>query len=134
MTATGPDAPSPIGPDEATPRPRDVARDQAFDLGYVVRKNGWAVAALALAVAALLIAILVQPGIWQSPAWGYVAPPSALAVLAGVASILRREPRWQLAVAAFAIAASAMVLGWVLIVVAISLGFFVALAILHEVF
>ena len=135
MTVPGPDATSPEAPrDGSSPLPRDVVRDQAFDLGYALRKNRWGVGALALALAALLLAIIVQPGIWQAPDWRYVAPPAALAVLAGMAAILRREPRWQFAVATFAIAGSAMVLGWVLIVVAILLGFFIALAILHEVF
>lgn len=130
MTALGPEAPDNDASREAT----RLASDKAFDLGYALRKNRWGAGALALALVALLVAIIVQPGIWQSPDWRYVAPPAVLAVLAGMAAILQREPRWQFAVAAFAVAGSAMVLGWVLIVVAILLGFFIALAILHEVF
>ena len=80
MTALGPEAPDDV--------PRDVSRlasDKAFDLGYALRKNRWGAGALALGIAALLIAIIVQPGIWQAPDWRYVAPPAALAVLAGMA-------------------------------------------------
>lgn len=131
--------PGPEGPEVSAPRAPEVsasaelARNTAFDVGYAIRKNKWSVAALAVAIAALLVAIVIQPSIWQSPDWRFVAPPSILAMGLAICGLLVREPRWSLAISAIAVAGSALVLGWVLIVVGVLVGFLIAMAILHQV-
>ena len=121
------------GPAPAAMESPHAVSNTAFDVGYAMRKNKWSVAALAVAIGTLLLAIVIQPSIWQSPDWRYVAPPAVVAIGLAICGLLVREPRWALATAAVAVAGSALVLGWVLIVVGVLVAFLLALAILHQV-
>jgi hypothetical protein len=99
----------------------------------------WALAHLAgliglgLGAVGFLVVALSQDELWSTPDWRIAVPFLAATIIAACASIARREGMWALPLVGVGLAASALVLGWFLILAIVILATVVVIVILHSV-
>ena len=92
-----------------------------------------AIAALVLGVLAFAICAITQNDIWSTPDWRISVPGLAVTTAAAIASLARREKSHVLWIVGLALAASATVLGWFLMVAIVIAVAAVLILILHSV-
>ena len=101
------------------------------DQSLIARSKAAAVAAL-VGLASFAIVAITQ-GAVATPDWRVSVPGFALAVVAAVVSLSRREPGYWLWVLGLGLAAAGIVLGWFLMIAVIIAAAAVLIVILHAV-
>lgn len=102
-----------------------------------MRKHVAGLAAITLGLAALAVGVLVYLGdsgeVTRMPNPWVTAPLLLVTVVAAATSLVRREGTYALAAVGVGLAASAMVVGWALVLGAVALVTVLAILILHQI-
>lgn len=102
------------------PKPEHL-RDVPTSTGAWLAQRPTAIAALVLGILTFGACAIATSPMWASPDWRIAVPGFALTALTAVASFVRRERAWGLAVTGLGLAAASLVLGWFFLI-AIILG------------
>jgi hypothetical protein len=102
--------------------------------GPWIAKRKAALVALVLGALSFAIVAFVHPNVSDLPDWRLTVPGFALAAVASVASLVRREPQgyWLWAIG-LGLAAAAIVLGWFLMLAIVIAATAIVILILHAV-
>lgn len=104
--------------------------------GAWIRKHAAGLSAAGLGIAGVAVTAIVYfsaGDLGRIPDPRMTTPFLVATLIAGVASLVRREGSYTLAAVGVGLAGAAMVLGWAIVVGAVALGTLVAILILHQV-
>jgi hypothetical protein len=117
-----------------TPLPRpDHLRDVPTSTTEWLARRPFGIAALVAGLASFAVCAMTTTPLWSSPDWRISVPGFVLAVLAAVASAIRRERAWGLWLLGVGLAAAALVLGWFLLVAVVIGATALVMLIVHTV-
>jgi hypothetical protein len=92
-----------------------------------------ATVALVLGVTAVVVVLILQDHLWDTPDWRISVPPLVATAGAAFASIVRRERAYPLWLAGLGLAGAAAVIGWFLMLAIVIGATALLIVILHHV-
>jgi hypothetical protein len=110
------------------PRPDHLRSD-----GDWLARHAAGLIAFGLGLAAFIVVAVTQDQLWETPDPRISVPGLALAAIAAVASIARRERAYPLWLCGVGLAAAAVVLGWFLMLVVVIAATAALILLLHSV-
>lgn len=115
------------------PRPEHLD-PQPLPVNVWFARHGASAAALALGVVAFVVAAVAQDVVWGTPDVRISAPMFGATAIAAIVAVARRERAYWLWIGGLALAVSAMVLGWILVLGIVVAAAAALILILHALF